>query len=212
MTNLGLVRSDNNHQIIKIDPGDANLISHGDEFVSSLNEEYELLLDTFSFPLVANNPKILGGNRHLLEFFDGISSEKVTLALDKLNQLSSSLLSEIIQSPVYVDFLVQHDESEISYPAKVEQAQSFLGSIYNSLLERKKLLGNLVVNPSEQQWTTPIDQPKLVDINEFTLPLHKIHAGNSKPLVVRRKFPDESIGPILSEDLINFHPRSMASL
>jgi hypothetical protein len=179
-SNIGLIKVNKQHKIIKIDP------SHGifntpptlapkliNDFGSELSNNNPLLYKTFSYDLLVNNPKSILGNLHLCEFFHDIDKTKLNQRLLEFTSLSDDHIKELVIRPEYLEVLNSDD------------AHDYLTNIANILIAKKNVLAkylNLV--------TIEVQPPVLPDVFATNLELGEtvevMKHGASKPLKVKR--------------------------
>lgn len=108
LTNVGLIRSEGKYHIVKIDPGGAILRpTSTEEFTKALACDYRLLHRDFSEPTF-NNPRVISGNLHFLEFFHDVKIEDIKRAILTLNRIEDSEIHNLVNNPSYHKLL---DES-----------------------------------------------------------------------------------------------------
>jgi hypothetical protein len=173
LSNLGAVSDPitSVYTLVKIDPGAIDTSSPLSHFTDNISRDHKLLLKDFSSP-VYNDPKKVGVNLHLLEFFNDVREEEVNNAVLALHALTDDEIKRHI---------LREDYYNLVEPA-------YLENICSTILERKNAL--LALYPSPVKVIKEIRQPLLPIFSErtsYSESVHTIERGNSTPIIVYKK-------------------------
>lgn len=178
--NVGLIQTNDQHTIVKIDPSNSIFDVQADQiedalsaFASSISLNNPLIYQQFTISRIFNNPKSILGNLHLCEFFHDIDKQKVLRALAEFAYLDESHIKNLVLRDEYFELL------------SIDRNNPYLEQLCTILLRKQAILRQ-VLHLEVLEYTPPEPAQVLLRDIELSDPVERILHGASCPLKVKR--------------------------